>query len=445
MRYRKLVIDNFLCFRHFEMEFAPGVSIIIGPNGSGKTSLARALVYSLYFMFTSDRSMGSDFLAAGNPDLKMRSIEIDEFSRNNSSDEAAADANFHGEMDYGNELITWDMYRRSTGGSALYPSRYKHAYQQFMRLYRAGNNLPLIAFFSDSFPHTLTNLSQFAKQQIAASSNTLRNFGYYRWDNETACIGIWQQRLINSLARLKQLEDDIDEFTRNEVNFVTGKLKEFSQVVNTNSATNNAFVIDRIFYQFDGDQKPELWLHFTSGKEIKYDRLPAGYKRLYSIVLDLSYRAFLLNRNSDAELTGLAIIDEIDLHLHPSLENEVVQRFTRTFPELQFIMTTHSPLVISNLVPNGDRNRVFRLVAGKDAPVAADDFFGADYNDVLIDYMDSYPRNETLDFLKVAYLRAVQMDNKVLIDKRKNELTRLLLDDEVKANEMIAKWQQQAK
>ena len=44
MLYQKLVIDNFLCFDHFEMQFAPGVSIIIGRNGAGKTSLIRAMV-----------------------------------------------------------------------------------------------------------------------------------------------------------------------------------------------------------------------------------------------------------------------------------------------------------------------------------------------------------------------------------------------------------------
>ena len=55
MLYQKLSIDNFLCFDHFDIQFAPGVSIIIGRNGAGKTTLIRAMVYSLYFMFTNDR------------------------------------------------------------------------------------------------------------------------------------------------------------------------------------------------------------------------------------------------------------------------------------------------------------------------------------------------------------------------------------------------------
>lgn len=441
MLYQKLVIDNFLCFDHFEIKFAPGVSIIIGRNGAGKTSLIRAMVYSLYFMFTNDRSMGDDFLSAGNPDLKMRSIRFDEFHRNKSTDNVATDANFHGEIEFLGELIVWDMYRRSTSGSALNPTRYKSAYQQLMKLYRDNNELPLIAYFSDSFPHKLTNISQFAKLQMSANGKTLRNFGYYQWDNETACVEIWQRRLLNSMAKVKQLENDTDTFTQNEVDFVSRKLKQFSQVINT-SLCDASFEIDRLFYMFDEEQKPELWLRLKSGQEIKYDGLPAGYRRLYSIVLDLAYRAYLLNRQADVEPTGLAIIDEIDLHLHPSLETEVVERFTRTFPKLQFIMTSHSPLVVSNLASNDQRNKVFKLVAGEKQPHELPDLFGIDYDDVLLDWMEGYPRNEELDFLKFSIKRALDMDNKQLLSMRKKELEKLLHSEE-KAKQMIANWEKE--
>lgn len=438
MLYKKLVIDNFLCFDHFDIQFAPGVSVIIGRNGAGKTSLIRALVYSLYFMFTNDRKMGDDFLSAGNPDLKMRSIRYDEFHRNKSTDDVAVDANFHGEIEFLGTLIAWDMYRRSTSGSALNPAKYKPAYQQLMHLYRENNELPLVAYFSDSFPHKLTNISSFAKQQMSANGNTLRNFGYYQWDNETACVEIWQRRLLNSMAKVKQLEDDTDAFTKNEVDFVSRKLKQFSEVVNVDMC-DASFEINRLFYMFDEEQKPELWLRLKSGREIKFDALPAGYKRLYSIVLDLAYRAYLLNRQADVEPTGLAMIDEIDLHLHPSLETEVVERFARTFPQLQFIMTSHSPLVISNLSSNNKRNKVFRLVAGEKSPHELPDLFGVDYDDVLLDWMEGYPRNEELEFLRISMKRALEMNNNNLISMRKKELTELLHSEE-KAERMMAKW-----
>ena len=189
---------------------------------------------------------------------------------------------------------------------------------------------------------------------------------------------------------------------------------------------DTAFEIDRLFYLFDEEQKPELWLRLKSEQEIKFDRLPAGYKRLYSIVLDLAYRAYLLNRRIDVEPTGLVMIDEIDLHLHPSLETEIVKRFTLTFPKLQFIMTSHSPLIVSNLSPDEKQNKIFRLVAGEKQPHELPDLFGIDYDDVLLDWMGGIPRNEEVEFLQMAIKRAIQMENTQLFNMRRKELEKML-------------------
>ena len=67
------------------------------------------------------------------------------------------------------------------------------------------------------------------------------------------------------------------------------------------------------------------------------------------------------------------------------------------------------------------------------------DLFGIDYDDVLLDWMEGYPRNEELDFLKSSIKRALDMGNEQLVLMRKNELVELL-HSEKKAEQMIAKW-----
>ena len=116
------------------------------------------------------------------------------------------------------------------------------------------------------------------------------------------------------------------------------------------------------------------------------------------------------------------MIDEIDLHLYPSLETKIVKRFTRTFPKLQFIMTSHSPLIVSNLSPDEKQNKIFRLVAGEKQPHELPDLFGIDYDDVLLDWIDGVPRNEELVFLQMAIKRAMQMGNTQLLKMRAKEL-----------------------
>ena len=134
MFLRRVKIDNYSCFKQFDVQLAEGINVIIGRNGAGKTSLIKSLVYLMNFMFTNDRSMGDHFLSAGNPDLKMTSIKQDEFYRFNANSEAVSYANFHGEMTFEGEDISWDMYKKSIFGASLYPSKYVDAYRKIMEM-----------------------------------------------------------------------------------------------------------------------------------------------------------------------------------------------------------------------------------------------------------------------------------------------------------------------
>ncbi|MFR3188483.1 MAG: hypothetical protein ACLTOV_11465 [Phocaeicola sp.] len=104
-------------------------------------------------------------------------------------------------------------------------------------------------------------------------------------------------------------------------------------------------------------------------------------------------------------------------------------------------MTSHSPLVISNLSSKGNQNKVFRLVAGEKRPHELPDLFGVDYDDVLFDWMGGSPRNEELEFLKFAMKRALQMENTQLQLMRRRELEDLLGND--KASLLIEQWKKE--
>ncbi len=89
------------------------------------------------------------------------------------------------------------------------------------------------------------------------------------------------------------------------------------------------------------------------GKEIVIDRLSDGEKCLLAMVGDLARRLAIANPNLDNPLggSGVVLIDEIELHLHPQWQREIVPKLIGTFPNCQFIITTHSPQVISHLKP----------------------------------------------------------------------------------------------
>jgi predicted ATP-binding protein involved in virulence len=89
------------------------------------------------------------------------------------------------------------------------------------------------------------------------------------------------------------------------------------------------------------------------GKEIVIDRLSDGEKCLLAMVGDLARRLAIANPILDNPLVGrgVVLIDEIELHLHPQWQREIVPKLIGTFPNCQFIITTHSPQVISHLKP----------------------------------------------------------------------------------------------
>lgn len=83
----------------------------------------------------------------------------------------------------------------------------------------------------------------------------------------------------------------------------------------------------------------------------RYNQLGYGYQSMLSWVIDLCKRMFDRYENLENPLAGDAIVlvDEIDLHLHPQWQREVIQRLSDVFPNTQFIATTHSPLVLQSM------------------------------------------------------------------------------------------------
>jgi len=98
----------------------------------------------------------------------------------------------------------------------------------------------------------------------------------------------------------------------------------------------------------------KVYFRLMDGRMVEAELLSDGYKRLVNIVLDVAIRCALLNRvkygvDSYAYTHGTVIIDEIDEHLHPSLQQRVLKVLQHNFPQIQFIVTTHAPMVISSV------------------------------------------------------------------------------------------------
>ena len=89
------------------------------------------------------------------------------------------------------------------------------------------------------------------------------------------------------------------------------------------------------------------------GEKLTVNQLSDGEKCLMAMVGDLARRMVIANPASKKPLSGkgIVLIDEIDLHLHPKWQRTVVPRLVETFPNCQFLVSTHSPHVVTHVQP----------------------------------------------------------------------------------------------
>ncbi len=118
-----------------------------------------------------------------------------------------------------------------------------------------------------------------------------------------------------------------------------------------------------------------------------FSMLSDGYRNMIAMVADIAERAAVLNPQFGAdaarETSGVVLIDELDLHLHPKWQRSVLPSLRRTFPKMQFIATTHSPQVLASVARNQvrlfDDNRLIEaglFVEGRSANELLEDVFG---------------------------------------------------------------------
>ncbi len=131
------------------------------------------------------------------------------------------------------------------------------------------------------------------------------------------------------------------------------------------------------------------WLEDTARLVNEGFKLSDGEKCLLAIIGDLARRLAIANPflNNRLHGKGIVMIDEVDLHLHPSWQRIVVPLLETTFPNCQFILTTHSAQVLSHV---RKPESIFLLKFTDDGIQAGhpESVYGLDSNRILEDLMD---------------------------------------------------------
>ncbi len=409
MKLREIILKNFRNFDEYHVALGRKTTVFIGRNGMGKTNLIEGMVKALSFIFSKQKGQEQfEFIRSSGQSIQRFSATDPRFV----GDDFCYPLSIHASSFLGEEeeaLLDW-TFEQESENSGLKDSLFRDAYLSFWEHYNSLQEKPLFAYFSDGFPHKEIRISAKMNEKLESGFPLPANTGYYQWDDERSSAELWKtyfmQECMNNLAHP-------DAEKQRFVVAVNQKLREFCAPL-TPDGTVADWSIAQLFVQFRKFSM-RLMIEFADGSIKPFETLPAGYRRLFSLLLDLICRSYLLNKSSDSE--GIVFIDEIDLHLHPSLAAEVLPRLQRAFPRIQFIVSTHSPMVISNMSVNQDNKIIaLRKSDGRYYNTEVADMSGINYDFVLSAVMDAEPSNVQLQQLKEKYLRLMRRDKVDLAD-----------------------------
>ncbi len=357
---KDITISNFRCYNNTTMEFRKGINLLIGDNSSGKTSLIRACNFVANSLFCGYSDENTVWKSVDDDDFK---LNID--ANNTILPEQPVSISFH--------LATWDLSpikaddalvsfdydtqlhieKKSkknsrnllTGLSTLKTyaaTLYSNSHLKIGNDVVQQNVLPVYACFTTEDIHASRKIDRQKFKEYAQKPS----FGYFECYDCRGLFDYWLERL------LVLQEAEIGE---QEIECVR---KAISKCFGVNGAS---IIEDMVIRPVRG----KVFFKYTDGRYVESSMLSDGYKRLVNIVVDIAIRCALLNKGmygSEAykQTHGTVIIDEIDEHLHPALQSKVLKSLHQTFPEIQFIVSTHAPLVMSSVEKSKD-NVVYRL------------------------------------------------------------------------------------
>lgn len=349
MKINKLEVSNFKLFAEKTFTFHPNFNLIVGVNGSGKTSLLRAISVALggwaHAYLKNDNNLRPIL------DSEIREIQIEKrFDKTKSTGIKAtgtADVIDRYINSKNDNSVQWSRRRVegsnhtfiantsiNYGTNTDYSINFDNLGSDILKYLEAGKtfNLPLIAVYECDrlwLPKTALDQTTVAKQQIARFDGYVDCF--HTGANHQA-IGEWL--LKHELASLQQKTE-------------TSSLKSIH-------AAAKAAINDCEDLRFDFEEGRVL-LDFKDGTTKAFEHLSDGQRTMLGLFCDIARRAAILNPHLGEEASaltkGVVLIDELDLHLHPKWQRRIIGDLKRIFPKIQFICTTHSPQLIGEAKP----------------------------------------------------------------------------------------------
>ena len=381
LRLDRLELTNFHKFEHCSISFDDRLTVLVGDNGSGKSSILEAAAAALdtviaQLVFGRERRITPS-------DARIALFDMGDVVDRQPQYPVAVAASGH----VGAEVFNWDQKLYSADGSSrgntdLVCSGLLRSCSDGIKKGDSELVLPVISYYGtgrlwaqghgsiDARRRTFSRQDGYAGALKANSSSEQM----LSWFFKMTAQDVQRAQSLKPTGEsglFAAVRGAVEQCFRS----ITG-----SEHVNV---TYNLDVddLDVEYVDARGEvQRMSMWL------------LSDGYRTTLSMVADIAYRMALLNpalgERVVKETSGVVLIDEVDLHLHPLWQARILGDLRDIFPEVQFIVTTHAPVVISSV-----RASHIRLLGeGDEVGELSSEVYGGDAGRILASVMGAPER-----------------------------------------------------
>lgn len=409
MRINQLTIKNYRCFSALEVDFHPQITVLVAPNGQGKTTVLDAIKVALW-PYVAGFDLGSstnDITGIHIDDVRREQTRPHEMDwRLPASIRAKGLIRLEkliqeqvfspGPRDWPEPDIQrpWEVYRSREKVRKGTKTRDEFVTGTF-NFQEVGHGISKF----ESYETALKGFAEHLQQRIFSGEQSqpddLPMLGYYGTGR------LWAQKKLmtahdeanpEALSRTFAYRDCLDPVSSYK-HFVSWFKKIFlswreAQIRNAEKnlpldahidpaliapvraiqqATNTLLPSHTGWHTLEYSlEYGDLVLNHDTYGKLMVSQLSDGIRNMLALVGDIAYRCYQLNAHwgeqAPQKTHGIVMLDEVDMHLHPSWQQTVLTDLAKAFPHLQFIVTTHSPQVLTSV----DASCIRKLVSATD-------------------------------------------------------------------------------
>lgn len=355
LRIDRVSLTNFRCFRECSIDLHPQLTVLVANNGQGKTAVldAMAIALGLYVhTLDPDHNQRGDVSFVGGD---VRSVRDDQGGMKPHTPVSITASGFVDgkRCAWTRQLNKVSHLRTADSGAKAMISA---AESVLVRLDNYSNTvgaaapvLPVVACYGTSRLWSESRLTEERRRVSADQSKRARTAGYLDCLAPTSSFktfAVWYETMMTVVRGGTP--------GRTTAGTVSGVMKDDRPEVLVAAVEQAVRVVLAPTGWGELDWDFERKLLTVSHRD--HGRLPVaflsdGVRTMIALVADLAHRCVRLNPQFGVEAAqmtpGVMLVDEVDMHLHPSWQQTVVGLLRKAFPRLQIILTTHSPQVLS--------------------------------------------------------------------------------------------------